>query len=79
MKRGDGKSRDESTKAGEDSMKVPIEDNTPEQELDEDEFLEVHRMKLDTLVYKIMDGEIKDAKTVAAVFKLKEYLKNDIS
>ena len=40
MKRGDGKSRDESTKAGEDSMKVPIEDNTPEQELDEEAMVE---------------------------------------
>ena len=40
MKRGDGKSREESTKAGEDSMKVPIEDNTPEQELDEEAMVE---------------------------------------
>ncbi len=45
-----------------------------EQELDEDEFLEVKKFKLDTIVDKIMNGEIKDAKTVAAVFKLKEKL-----
>ena len=45
-----------------------------EQDLDEDEFLEVHKMKLTLLVDKIMSGEIKDAKTVAATLKLKEYL-----
>ena len=45
-----------------------------EQELDEDEFLEVKKFKLDTIIDKIMSGEIKDAKTVAAVFKLKEKL-----
>ncbi len=51
-----------------------------EQELDDDEFLYVHKMKLEVLIDKIMSGEIKDAKTVAAAFKLKEYLKrNDIS
>ncbi len=51
-----------------------------EQELDDDEFLEIHKMKYDVLMDKIMSGEIKDAKTVAAAFKLKEYLKrNDIS
>ena len=45
-----------------------------EQELDEDEYLEVHKMKLHTLIDKIMSGEIKDAKTIAAAFKLKEKL-----
>ena len=50
-----------------------------EQDLDDDEFLEVHKIKLDALVEKIMSGEIKDAKTVAATLKLKEKLnKNDI-
>lgn len=44
------------------------------QELDEDEFLEIKKMKLDILIDKIMSGEIKDAKTVAAAFKLKEKL-----
>ena len=45
-----------------------------EQKLDEDEFLEVRKMKLDVIIDKIMSGEIKDAKTVAATFKLKELL-----
>ena len=43
-----------------------------EQELDEDEFLQVTKMKLSTLIAKIMSGEITDAKTIAAAFKLKE-------
>lgn len=47
------------------------------QQLDEDEFLEVHKMKLSTVTDKIMSGEIKDAKTVAAVFKLKEKLSRE--
>jgi len=47
------------------------------QELDEDEFLEVKRMKLPVLIEKIMSGEIKDAKTVAAAFKLKEKLNRE--
>lgn len=38
---------------------------------DEDEFLTVEKMKLDTLVEKILHGEICDAKTQAAVLKLK--------
>ena len=48
-----------------------------EQELDDDEFLEVHKMKFDELIKRIMSGEIKDAKTVSAAFKLKEYLKRN--
>lgn len=43
-----------------------------EQNLDEDEFLQVTKMKLATLITKIMSGEITDAKTIAAAFKLKE-------
>lgn len=43
-----------------------------EQNLDEDEFLQVTKMKLTTLITKIMSGEITDAKTIAAAFKLKE-------
>lgn len=43
-----------------------------EQDLDEDEFLDVCKMKFDTLIEKIMSGEIKDAKTIAAAFKYKE-------
>ncbi len=38
---------------------------------DEDEFLTVERIPLDTAVEMIMNGEIKDAKTQAAVLKLK--------
>lgn len=38
---------------------------------DEDEFLEVEKIPLDTLVDKIISGEIKDAKTQTAVLKLK--------
>ena len=43
-----------------------------EQELDEDEFLQVCKMKFSTLLAKIMSGEIKDAKTIVAAMKLKE-------
>lgn len=43
-----------------------------EQNLDEDEFLQATKMKLTTLIAKIMSGEITDAKTIAAAFKLKE-------
>ncbi len=38
---------------------------------DEDEFLDVEKIPLDILVDRIMSGEIKDAKTQAAVMKLK--------
>lgn len=46
-----------------------------EQDLDEDEFLDVVKMPIKECVSKIMNGEIKDAKTIAGIFKLKE-LKN---
>ncbi len=42
---------------------------------DEDEFLDVERIPLDTVIDMIMKGEIKDAKTQTAVLKLK-YLKD---
>ena len=42
---------------------------------DDDEFLRVQKIPLDTLVEKMMSGEIKDAKTQAAALKLK-YLKD---
>lgn len=42
---------------------------------DEDEFLEVDRVPFDTLLEQVMNGEIKDAKTVAAVLKTKLLLK----
>lgn len=41
---------------------------------DEDEFLEVDRLPLDTLLAQVMDGTLTDAKTVAAVLKVKRYL-----
>lgn len=42
---------------------------------DEDEFLEIDRIPFDTLLQQVMDGQIKDAKTVAAVLKTKLLLK----
>ena len=38
-----------------------------EQHLDEDEFLNVERVPFDEMVRRCMEGEIQDAKTVAAV------------
>ena len=38
---------------------------------DEDEFLRIERIPFDTIVQRIMDGEITDAKTVATVLKTK--------
>lgn len=50
------------------------------QELDDGEFLQVCTMSFDELIQRIMSGEIKDAKTIIAAFKLKELLnKNDLS
>lgn len=49
--------------------------NYGEQHLDEDEFLDVVKMPVKECISKIMNGEIKDAKTIAGIFKLKE-LKN---
>ena len=40
-------------------------------EPDEDEFLEIHRVPFDIMVQRIMNGEITDSKTVAAVLKAK--------
>ncbi len=41
---------------------------------DEDEFLEVARIPFDELLEQVMQGKIKDAKTVAAVLKTKVIL-----
>ena len=38
---------------------------------DEDEFLDVERVPFDVLYRRCMSGEIQDAKTVAAVLKVK--------
>lgn len=46
-----------------------------EQNLDEDEFLDIIIMPINECITKIMNGEIKDAKTIIGIFKLKE-LKN---
>lgn len=42
-----------------------------EQSLDEDEFLDVHKYKLDDLVEMVLKGEIEDAKTQTAILKTK--------
>jgi ADP-ribose pyrophosphatase len=44
---------------------------------DEGEFLSVEKWPLDELVDQIMAGIICDAKTIAAVFKARECLKNE--
>lgn len=46
------------------------------QNLDEGEFLDVIKMPFDTAVAKILNGEIKDAKTIIAILKLKEIKEN---
>lgn len=46
-----------------------------EQSLDDDEYLDVIKMPIKECISKIMNGEIKDAKTIAGIFKIKE-LKN---
>jgi len=50
-----------------------------EQNLDDDEFLQICKMKFDELVERIMSGEIKDAKTVAATLKMKVIRENGVS
>lgn len=42
-----------------------------ETHLDEDEFLNMERVPFDRLVERVLSGEIKDAKTIAAVLKAK--------
>ena len=42
-----------------------------EQHLDPDEFLNVERIPFDEMVHRCLNGEIEDAKTVAAVLKAK--------
>jgi len=46
-----------------------------DQNLDDDEFLDIIKMPIKECVSKIMNGEIKDAKTIIGILKLKE-LKN---
>lgn len=44
---------------------------------DEDEFLEVERIPFDHLVEQVMNGEIRDGKTVIAVLKTKALLERE--
>lgn len=44
------------------------------QHLDEDEFLNVERIPFSEMVHRVMDGEIEDGKTIAAVLKAKVLL-----
>lgn len=48
-----------------------------EQNLDDDEFLQIVKMPLGELTERVMSGEIKDAKTVAAVLKLNYLLQKN--
>lgn len=48
-----------------------------EQDLDSDEFLNVEKIPLDTVIEMIMNGEIKDSKTQTAVLKLKYLIDNN--
>ena len=45
-----------------------------EQHLDPDEFLNVERIPFAEMVHRCLDGEIEDAKTVAAVLMAKAKL-----
>ena len=47
------------------------------QHLDEGEFLTVNRVPLSDLVERVMSGELTDAKTVAVVLKVREYLRRE--
>ena len=46
-----------------------------ETHLDEDEFLDLERVPFDQLTEQVLSGEIRDAKTIAAVLKAKLLLK----
>lgn len=47
-----------------------------EQHLDEDEFINTLEMPLSEAVEKVMNGEIKDAKTQTILLKAEKYIKN---
>ncbi|MCH5316521.1 MAG: HAD hydrolase-like protein [Eubacterium sp.] len=47
-----------------------------EQSLDEDEFLDVYSVPLETAFEKCMSGEFKDAKTIVGIFKIREMRRN---
>lgn len=48
-----------------------------EQHLDEGEFLEANRIPFQTLLERVLSGEITDAKTVALTLKVKEFLSRE--
>lgn len=48
-----------------------------ESHLDEGEFLSVEKVHIDTLVEKVMNNEIRDAKTVIGILKVDKYLKEN--
>lgn len=48
-----------------------------ETDFDDDEFLDVVKIPLDTLVDMIMDGRIKDSKTQTAILKTKIILERE--
>lgn len=45
--------------------------------LDEDEFLSVEVVPMDTLIDKIMAGDMKDGKTIIGILKAKKYLEQN--
>ena len=45
-----------------------------QQHLDPGEFLNVERIPFNEMVHRVMDGEIEDSKTIAAVLKAKVLL-----
>ncbi len=44
---------------------------------DDDEFIECHRVSLDTLLEQVMNGELKDGKTIALILKVKRFLEQE--
>lgn len=47
--------------------------------LDEGEFLECERLRLDDLLDQVMDGTLRDGKTIALVLKVKRFLEMEAS
>ncbi len=48
-----------------------------EQNLDDDELLEVKKIKIEDLYEKVINNKISDAKTIIGTYKLMNYLKNN--
>ena len=49
-----------------------------ERRLDEDEFLEVEEIPIETLIQKVMDGEIPDGKTQVGILKASVFLAGNL-